>query len=780
MKRVGPVLGIIGAGLLMTGMFFKAVHMAGSGILVSLGVLIINFGFLPFVLIGQWRELTPQKRVEYFLGITGVALMLNGMLFKTQHWPTAGIQMTLAVALLIFGYLPLQLNIQWKEAATRLQKFYAFFRFFTFFTILTGFIFKTMHWPGAAIALSTGTFTLPAYLILYFIVRAKKQGKIPFILGDLLIAMISYTIWIFVSSTLISPGVVEGYSLMEDQYLRMNAGLESANRMIYESIDSVSNIEDEALIASIRELRLLGEQYIHASDSIKNGFYRMVLGEFYKEGANHLVMGANRLADPNEVFVYFIVEGMAEQVKSRTDRYREGVLAIARKYNLASSSIGLGLETDDRTDEYGNMHSWISYIFENVPVGSVIINLSLLKQMALLTESTVLNGLISQINLSEEVKLLQELAARESEKAMQLKENEITLVRQRQEIQEVLLTQSQDEIKQNRMMAIFAFGGVALVLVMFSISTRAYVRKQRDNRKLAEQKDEISEKNDELNQQNEEIATQRDEIEAQRDLVFKQKEQIEKTHEEISSSIDYAMRLQTSILPGTSLLSEKFREHFVFFRPKQKVSGDFYWWTEVEKKVIITAADCTGHGVPGAFMSMLGISLLREIVNKEFITQPAVILRHLRKEVIRSLDQKGEFGEQKDGMDLALVTIDPGTLVCEYAGANNPLYLVRKGQLTEYKPDRMPISHYQRMEKFTNNEIQLEKGDQLYLFSDGYADQYGGEKRKKFKYKAFQQLLVNHSGEPMEQQHQILLDTILRWQGDLEQIDDMVIIGIKI
>ncbi len=415
-----------------------------------------------------------------------------------------------------------------------------------------------------------------------------------------------------------------------------------------------------------------------------------------------------------------------------------------------------------------------------MPAGSVIVNLSFLKQMVLLTESALLNGLISQVDLSEEAKLLQELAARESEKAIELKENEIARVKQQQVLQEAQLEQSQMETKQNRMMAIFAFGGVALALVLFSISTRAYVRKQKDNKLLAEQKDEISEKNQELNQQNEEIAAQRDEIEAQRDLVFKQKEQIETTHQEISSSIDYAKRLQTSILPNMSLLEESFSDHFVFFRPKQKVSGDFYWWTKVEDKVIITAADCTGHGVPGAFMSMLGVSLLREITNKAYISHPGVILNRLRKEVVKSLDQKGDSGEQKDGMDLALISVQPETLKCEYAGANNPLYLVRNRQLTEYKADRMPVSHYPRMDKFTNQEIQLEKGDQLYLFSDGYADQFGGEKRKKFKYKAFQQHLVDHCGESMEQQHKSLLDTIVEWQRDYEQIDDMVIVGIKV
>jgi serine phosphatase RsbU (regulator of sigma subunit) len=409
----------------------------------------------------------------------------------------------------------------------------------------------------------------------------------------------------------------------------------------------------------------------------------------------------------------------------------------------------------------------------------VITNLSLIKQLVLLSEANLLNALISQIDLSSEVKLIQELAAKESEKAMLLKENEIIRVRQQQELQSIQLEKSQAEVKQNRLVAVFAFVGIAFVLVLLIISTRAYVLKQKSNKELARQRDEISEKNDELSQQNEEIAAQRDEIEAQRDLVYTQKDQIERTHNEISSSIDYATRLQDAILPGNRLLKEHFADHFVFFRPKQKVSGDFYWWTRIEDRLIITTADCTGHGVPGAFMSMLGVSLLREIVNREFLSQPGDILNQLRREVISSLDQKGDMGEQKDGMDLAMISYDLSSGKCLYAGANNPLYLVRNGELKEYKPDRMPISYYQRMESFTSREIDLKPGDRIYLFSDGFADQFGGEHRKKFKYRAFQNLILEHSEKPMDQQHIILQDTIVKWQGENEQIDDMVIVGLK-
>ncbi len=439
----------------------------------------------------------------------------------------------------------------------------------------------------------------------------------------------------------------------------------------------------------------------------------------------------------------------------------------------------MGLKTGDFGNRRANNYSWEARMFENAPAAHALVNLSWIKQMALLTEANLLNGLISQIDLSSEVRFLQELASQESERAMMLKENEIIRIRQQQELQSIQLEQSKNEVKQGRVTALFAFIGIAFVLILLVISTRAYLLKQKDNRILAKQKEEITDKNDELNQQNEEISAQRDEIEAQRDHVSRQKEQIEKTHSEISASIDYATRLQASILSNPDLLKAHFSDHFILFKPRDRVSGDFYWWTKIENQMIIAAADCTGHGVPGALMSMLGISLLSEIVNKERIIDVGPILNQLRKAVIESLNQAGDNEDQKDGLDISLINIDTGTWKCRYAGANSPLYLFRKKELVEFKPDQMPVSIYPLMDPFTTHEIQLEKGDQLYLFSDGYADQFGGKDRRKFKYKAFKQLLTDHSHHPMALQHQILTETIVNWQGNNEQIDDMVVIGLR-
>jgi len=306
-----------------------------------------------------------------------------------------------------------------------------------------------------------------------------------------------------------------------------------------------------------------------------------------------------------------------------------------------------------------------------------------------------------------------------------------------------------------------------VILVLINLRT-----KKKANKLLRKQKNEISEKNVELNQQNEEILAQRDEIDSQ-------KQQIEKIHLNLTESIDYAKNIQSSVLSNTEFLSTNFADAFVSFIPKDVVSGDFYWWTKINHTIVIAAADCTGHGVPGAFMSMLGISLLNEIVKKENITTPNLILNRLRNEIISSLKQEGKLFEQKDGMDIALVSINTKTNVVEYSGANNPLYLILNSELRilneesrnsvkscdnselkiknskllyEVKPNKMPISIYTRMNSFDNHEIQLQKGDTLYLFSDGYADQFGGEKGKKFKYKKFKQLLLDNSQKPMNEQ----------------------------
>lgn len=262
--------------------------------------------------------------------------------------------------------------------------------------------------------------------------------------------------------------------------------------------------------------------------------------------------------------------------------------------------------------------------------------------------------------------------------------------------------------------------------------------------------------------------------------VVRQNTLLEYQKKEIEDSIRYASRIQSAVIPSDKTCHEIFPESFVVFRPLNIVSGDFYWVSKVGDKTIYTAADCTGHGVPGGFMSMLGIAFLNEIVNKDNITSPDQILNHLREKVIHALQQHGISGEARDGMDIAIVTIDSREARLEYAGAYNPLIMIRNGEITETSGEKMPIGIYEKMHPFTKHEIIINKGDMFYMFSDGYEDQFGGADGKKFKAKRLKNLLLEIHGKSMLTQKEILEETFDEWKGDLPQVDDVVVVGLSI
>lgn len=264
-------------------------------------------------------------------------------------------------------------------------------------------------------------------------------------------------------------------------------------------------------------------------------------------------------------------------------------------------------------------------------------------------------------------------------------------------------------------------------------------------------------------------------------IIESQKALVEEKNKDITDSINYAKRIQEAILPGMELKNYLFPSSFVLFQPRDIVSGDFYWFAEKKGKKIIAAVDCTGHGVPGAFMSMIGNAFLNEIVNGKDIVKPSKILDTLRERIIMSLKQKGIEGQNKDGMDIGLLCFDETNSTVEFAGANNPLWIIRNGELREIKGNKQPVGFYEGMlSLFDQHTIKLEKGDTLFLLTDGYADQFGGEKGKKFKYKQLQSFLVEHRNETMPNLEEKLRTKFQEWKGDLEQVDDVLIIGIRV
>lgn len=259
---------------------------------------------------------------------------------------------------------------------------------------------------------------------------------------------------------------------------------------------------------------------------------------------------------------------------------------------------------------------------------------------------------------------------------------------------------------------------------------------------------------------------------------------IEEKNKDISDSINYAQRIQQAMLPPFEKMDRTLKEYFVLFKPKDVVSGDFYWHTSIKRSdiddrgiAVIAAVDCTGHGVPGALMSIIGSTVLNQTIANAAVGTPAEALSFLNREISKTLNSI------KDGMDIALCTVDAEKMELQYAGANNPVYIIRRNELIEIKADKMAIgadSENAGEKIFKNNIIHLERGDTIYLFTDGYADQFGGPQGKKMKSKKFQEILMSIQDKAMSEQKNILEKSFLDWKGSLNQVDDVLVIGIRV
>ena len=292
---------------------------------------------------------------------------------------------------------------------------------------------------------------------------------------------------------------------------------------------------------------------------------------------------------------------------------------------------------------------------------------------------------------------------------------------------------------------------------------------------IISQRDMILEKNEELQQQKEEIVSQKDEIEKQRKL-------LEQKNKNITDSIRYALRIQNAILPSEDYLNSLFNDYFILFKPKDIVSGDFYWACEKNGIIYFAAVDCTGHGVPGALMSIVGHNLLNQALREKEITQPGEILNFLSNEIKIILRKKDENFSVHDGMDITLCALDITKRILEFAGIHNPLYMIRNNKLLMYKSDFIPLgdtSEYVFV-GYTNNKIELQKNDVIYLFTDGFIDQFGGKKRRKYMSRNFRETLLEIHSLLMHEQKESLLKIFYEWKGANEQTDDVLVMGVRV
>ncbi|MBE9517391.1 MAG: SpoIIE family protein phosphatase, partial [Bacteroidetes bacterium] len=314
-----------------------------------------------------------------------------------------------------------------------------------------------------------------------------------------------------------------------------------------------------------------------------------------------------------------------------------------------------------------------------------------------------------------------------------------------------------------------------LITLAVAMGIILYIKRREHN--LVMEKDLLEER---IRERTEEVVKQKEEIEMQRDAIKSQNEKIELINKNITDSITYASRIQQAVFMPPEELEKIFPESFVMNRPQYIVSGDFFWIAKKENKLVVTVADCTGHGVPGAFMSMLGITLLNEQLSRHGIEESHEILNKLKMEIISALRQNDNKDSTSDGMDMALCVYDPDSSTLQYSGGFSPLALIRNGEIELIKADPMPVGiGGLKGRAFTKHDIEIMKGDVIYLYTDGYEDQFGGERDKKFSRKRFRELLLSIHSLPMPDQKSVLETRLDEWMDGREQIDDITVMGIR-
>jgi serine phosphatase RsbU (regulator of sigma subunit) len=378
------------------------------------------------------------------------------------------------------------------------------------------------------------------------------------------------------------------------------------------------------------------------------------------------------------------------------------------------------------------------------------------KEIALLTKSREILNLQAkqqQLELSR-----QKMEAVQKEKEIELKEKELSGQRLENEAKNKEIKFQQAEVDKQKVIRNSIAGGLVLLCVLAFLLVMGIRQKQKANR-LLEQKN--------------------NEIEAAYKIIETNRDQIAEKNKSITDSIHYAQRIQYAMLPSKEDMDNVLKEYFIFYKPKDIVSGDFYFFAHTNNKVVLAVVDCTGHGVPGAFMSMIGNDLLNQIIIEKGITKPSEVLNLLNKGVKRALKQESAKSETTDGMDIALCSIDLRNNKLEFSGAMRPLFHA-SGELKKIAGDKASIGGATEEDfTFTNHELQLQQGDSIYIFTDGYLDQFGGEKGKKFMAKNFRNLIETVHKRKMEDQYQQLNDTLKNWAKDKEQVDDILVMGVK-
>ena len=483
-----------------------------------------------------------------------------------------------------------------------------------------------------------------------------------------------------------------------------------------------------------REL-LLYEYKVRVYDSINNT----------KEALRALDTVKKQLNEKTEGIVWMFYYQMGKRIYFKNGDYQQALYCFNKYDSIKTAS------NQDQAQQQIVLAEFKKDVEKNEAIlkaefdrKEALSSAELARKQAMLERNKQMYLILEQESKLKEMDLAKsELELKHKATETENQKKQLQLLAQDKQLKEIEAKQKEEELNKQRIVNYAVSSGGLLVAGLLFFAVRGYNQKKKDNKTIQQQK-----------------------------LIVEEKQK------EILDSITYAKRLQEAIMPPTNLFRDTLPNSFIYYKPKDIIAGDFYWMERLNEMVFFAAADCTGHGVPGAMVSVVCSNALNRAVKEFGIKSPSKILDKTRELVIETFERSES--EVKDGMDISLCALNLKSMEMEWAGANNPLWVVRNKELLEYKADKQPIGKYADEKPYTNHTVNLQSGDSIYVFTDGFADQFGGPKGKKFKYKHLAELLIANSHKSPDEQKNTLSSTFDTWKGNLEQIDDVCVIGLRI
>ena len=769
------LLGALGA---LIGIFAPndTIATVGGIILISASILLVlaYFPILTIKLFGT--KIENKDKVVNNIGLFSLSFFLIGVILRLGHLPGAGVMIIIGCMTFYLNFMP-----SWFAANYKSSDWYQRILNFVFCTVLGSMIamhqFKTMHWPGGNL-LTNLTFNIGLYILIPFgiitlLFRRKKNYfsiSTTFIFGFIIAYILSGIASMKIANTRFASD--NKTQLQIENNLRL---FEAKNKFLYEAFEKSNNTDTSYLSLKYKSLELKKSsqdifKYIY---KIKTDLVMVV--DNLPESARDSITFDNIEDKTNfDHTTYLFIgqdenhprtdEGSAVELRAKIEGYIKQIDTIMpEEFSLQLKQSNPFNFNDIVLEDGGGKQKWEVMTFFHEPTATVYTTLTGFQANIRYMEMTALNELFTKANSKNKDDMAAQLAelAMKYESAKQ--EKKITMLQKDQEMVEVKMQAKDAEISSREgTITLFIFGAIIFGILMIFVIRSNILRKQT----------------------NKELAAQKDVITAQKNEVENQKHLVEEKQKEIVDSITYAKRLQEAILPAQEMVNKHLPENFILYTPKDLVAGDFYWMeviNEGDKEItFIAAADSTGHGVPGAMVSVVCSNALNRAVLEFKLIQTGQILDKTRELVLETFSKSTT--DVKDGMDISLLAVirkNNEIVEINWSGANNPLWFIENNEVKEVKANKQPIGKTDNPTPFTTHSIPYVKGTSFYLFTDGYADQFGGPKGKKFKYKQLEELLLELSTKEMSVQKETLNSKFEEWKSGIEQVDDVCVIGIK-